>query len=84
MSDLVETGIDGRVALCRLDRPDARNALSPELMDQPSLAPAEHEKALRGLARINALSDSAGIIWRPLLELALAVSQRTRVEAQTA
>src|SRR5262249_21756133 len=32
--------------------------------------PAEHEQALHGLARINALSDSAGILWRPLLELA--------------
>jgi enoyl-CoA hydratase/carnithine racemase len=34
VSDLVETGIDGHVALCRLNRPDARNALSPELMDE--------------------------------------------------
>jgi enoyl-CoA hydratase/carnithine racemase len=38
VSDLVETGIDGRVALCRLNRPDARNALSPELMDQLATA----------------------------------------------
>ena len=29
---LVETSIDGHVALCRLNRPEARNALSPELM----------------------------------------------------
>jgi enoyl-CoA hydratase/carnithine racemase len=29
---LVETTVDGQVALCRLDRPEARNALSPELM----------------------------------------------------
>ena len=29
---LVETSVDGHVALCRLNRPDARNALSPELM----------------------------------------------------
>ena len=35
MSDLVETSIedDGAVALCRLNRPEARNALSPELME---------------------------------------------------
>src|SRR5947207_1864433 len=39
-------------------------------MDQPGLDPAEHEQALRGLGRINALSDSAGILWRPLLKLA--------------
>src|SRR5262249_21568146 len=31
---LVETSVDGHVALCRLNRPDARNALSPELMDE--------------------------------------------------
>ena len=29
---LVETSVDGHVALCRLNSPDARNALSPELM----------------------------------------------------
>ncbi|HYY74298.1 MAG TPA: enoyl-CoA hydratase-related protein [Solirubrobacterales bacterium] len=31
---MVETRVDGHVALCRLDRPEARNALSPELMDE--------------------------------------------------
>jgi enoyl-CoA hydratase/carnithine racemase len=30
---LVERSVEGRVALCRLDRPEARNALSPEVMD---------------------------------------------------
>src|SRR5262245_43256992 len=39
-------------------------------MDQPGLDPRQHEEALRGLARINALSDSAGILWKPLLALA--------------
>ena len=36
MSDLVQTSIedDGAVALCRLNRPEARNALSPELMEE--------------------------------------------------
>jgi enoyl-CoA hydratase/carnithine racemase len=29
---LVETSVEGRVALVRLDRPEARNALSPEVM----------------------------------------------------
>ena len=30
---LVETSVDGHVALCRLNRPEARNALSPDLME---------------------------------------------------
>ncbi len=34
MADLVETSRDGHVALLRLNRPEARNALSPELMEQ--------------------------------------------------
>jgi enoyl-CoA hydratase/carnithine racemase len=33
MSALVETSVDGHVAVCRLNRPEARNALSPELME---------------------------------------------------
>ena len=32
MADLVETSVDGHVALLRLNRPEARNALSPEVM----------------------------------------------------
>lgn len=34
MSALVETSVDGGVALCRLNRPEVRNALSPEVMDE--------------------------------------------------
>ncbi len=34
MSELVETSVDGHVALLRLNRPEARNALSPELMER--------------------------------------------------
>jgi enoyl-CoA hydratase/carnithine racemase len=34
VSDLVETSLDGHVALCRLNRPEAHNALSPELMEE--------------------------------------------------
>ncbi len=34
MSGLVETSIDGHVALLRLNRPEARNALSPEMMEE--------------------------------------------------
>jgi enoyl-CoA hydratase/carnithine racemase len=32
MGELIQTSVDDRVALCRLDRPEARNALSPELL----------------------------------------------------
>jgi enoyl-CoA hydratase/carnithine racemase len=38
VSSLVETSLDGHVALCRLNRPDTRNALSPELMDELATA----------------------------------------------
>jgi enoyl-CoA hydratase/carnithine racemase len=34
VSPLVEARVDGQVALCRLNRPEARNALSPELMEE--------------------------------------------------
>ena len=34
MSPLVETSVAEQVALCRLNRPEARNALSPELMEE--------------------------------------------------
>lgn len=34
MAELVETSVDRHVALCRLNRPEARNALSPELMEE--------------------------------------------------
>jgi enoyl-CoA hydratase/carnithine racemase len=34
VSDLVETSVDGHVALLRLNRPEARNALSPEVMER--------------------------------------------------
>jgi enoyl-CoA hydratase/carnithine racemase len=31
---LVDRSVEGRVALCRLDRPEVRNALSPEVMEE--------------------------------------------------
>jgi enoyl-CoA hydratase/carnithine racemase len=34
LAALVETSVDGNVGLCTLNRPEARNALSPELMEQ--------------------------------------------------
>ena len=38
MADLVEISRDGHVALLQLNRPEARNALSPELMEQVAAA----------------------------------------------
>ena len=38
MDELVETSVDGHVALCRLNRPEVRNALSPELMEELAAA----------------------------------------------
>jgi enoyl-CoA hydratase/carnithine racemase len=34
VSPLIETSVQEHVALCRLNRPEARNALSPELMEE--------------------------------------------------
>jgi 2-polyprenyl-3-methyl-5-hydroxy-6-metoxy-1,4-benzoquinol methylase len=45
-------------------------------MDQPGLSPARHAGALRGLARINFVSGSAGILWPALRGLALEVAPR--------
>jgi 2-polyprenyl-3-methyl-5-hydroxy-6-metoxy-1,4-benzoquinol methylase len=39
-------------------------------MDQPDLDPAVHGAALRGLARINFISGSDAILWRPIERLA--------------
>lgn len=42
----------------------------PEVMDDPKLDGERHFAALRGLARINILSASAGILWKPIKRLA--------------
>jgi enoyl-CoA hydratase/carnithine racemase len=34
MGEFIETSVDGHVAICRLNRPEVRNALSPELMEE--------------------------------------------------
>ncbi|MEM7623398.1 MAG: methyltransferase domain-containing protein [Planctomycetota bacterium] len=44
--------------------------LTPELMDDPEIDPAEHAGALAGLARLNRLSDAAGPVWGALLGVA--------------
>jgi enoyl-CoA hydratase/carnithine racemase len=38
MGDFIETSVDGHVALCRINRPEVRNALSPELMEELAAA----------------------------------------------
>lgn len=53
--------------------------LVPEIMDQPDLALERHVGALRGLARINWLSGSASILWRPLAELTSRLHRPIRV-----
>jgi SAM-dependent methyltransferase len=48
-------------------------------MDQPDLDPRRHVAALRGLARINFWSHSAGILWPPLKALAQQLGRPVRV-----
>jgi SAM-dependent methyltransferase len=48
----------------------SRRDLKPELMDDPGLDVKAHARALAGLARINRLSNSAGILWPPIARLA--------------
>ena len=40
--------------------------LTPEVMDNPGLDAAEHERALKALRRINVLSASPAILWREI------------------
>jgi len=46
--------------------------LIPELMDQPDLDGDAHRRALRALSRINRISNSVGILYAPIRELARA------------
>lgn len=41
-----------------------------ELMDDPTLDPTEHQRALEGLSRLNACSDSVWSLWQPIRKLA--------------
>jgi SAM-dependent methyltransferase len=50
-----------------------------ELMDQPGLDPSAHAEALRSLKRINVLSNSAGILWGPIRDLAGRLARPVRV-----
>src|SRR6476469_8228362 len=51
----------------------------PELMDDPALDPGEHRRALAGLARLNAVSNSAGVLWPPIKRLAKELGRPVRV-----
>jgi 2-polyprenyl-3-methyl-5-hydroxy-6-metoxy-1,4-benzoquinol methylase len=51
--------------------------LTPEIMDQPGLALEEHVGALKGLARINAISRSGSVLYNAVADLAAQDPQRT-------
>lgn len=51
----------------------------PELMDDPALDPAEHRRALAGLARLNRAGGSAGVLWPSLAKLAADLKRPVRV-----
>ena len=51
----------------------------PELMDDPGLDPVEHRRALAGLARINRVTDSAGVLWPAIAKLASELKRTVRV-----
>ena len=56
-----------------------RRFRQPEIMDQPGLDPELHRHALRGLARINFVSGSVRILWKPLREFLRAKGGTVRV-----
>jgi hypothetical protein len=47
----------------------AQRQVQPEVMDQRGLPPRDHGRALAGLARLNAWSRSAELVWGPIAEL---------------
>jgi SAM-dependent methyltransferase len=47
----------------------------PEVMDQPDLEPARHDRALAGLARLNFFSGSTRILWPALARLGRTAGQ---------
>lgn len=53
-----------------------KRAPQPELMDDPGLDPAEHERALDGLGRLNAVSASTAPLWPGIVAAARHVGQR--------
>jgi SAM-dependent methyltransferase len=51
----------------------------PELMDDPAIDPAAHRRALAGLARLNRVSGSAGVLWPAIRNLARDLGRAVRV-----
>jgi SAM-dependent methyltransferase len=51
----------------------------PELMDDPGLDAEAHRRALRGLARLNALSRVDGAVWGVLSPIARRTDRRVRL-----
>src|SRR5262245_56236693 len=47
----------------------AQRSLQHELMDDPALDPAEHERALAGLRLLNRASRTVPILWKRLCAL---------------
>ena len=43
--------------------------LEPEVMDDPTLDKREHQRALKGLARVHALTGTTSWLWKPIGEL---------------
>lgn len=51
-------------------RPDlSTRVMDPELMDDPALDTTSHTAALRALQRLNFVSASAEILWRPITQM---------------
>jgi 2-polyprenyl-3-methyl-5-hydroxy-6-metoxy-1,4-benzoquinol methylase len=50
-----------------------------EVMDQPELDPEEHRRALIGLARLNRVSGSVGVVWPAVAAAARAAKRPLRV-----
>src|SRR5262245_46742260 len=51
----------------------------PELMDDPGIDPAEHRRALAALARINRVTNSTGVLWPPIRDLARKLGRAVHV-----
>lgn len=59
--------------------PDLRERRrEPEWMDDPSLDAAQHDAALRGLARLNIISRSHAILWPRVADVARAANRTGR------
>lgn len=61
-----------------LDRLRTRERI-PERMDDPGIDPAEHRRALAGLARLNRVSGSVRLLWPAIRDLARQLGRTVRV-----